>query len=250
MTEVEFIKNLKKLKQIKPSQEWVLSCREEIMKEEDLEVKASFADIFSIFKFNPYMKPVLATVLSLGFLIGIFGGAQNALPGDLLFSAKKMTENAQISLSSEDKRPMMQLELTNKRLAELSKVAEENLGGNLVPALIEVEKASTEAAQSLKEIVEVSDGIKQEDVVKQVQRIKEQKVEIEKKLAVQLFTSELDDSINFYYKSLVEAEIEQLEGQILTEEQEITLEEIKVLFEQEKYEEVLEKILLEINISE
>ena len=80
MNDIQVIRNLKKLNQIKPRKEFVISTKKEILGE-DLG--------FGLF---PNFKPVYAGLFCLLFVFGMFQFSQNALPGELLFQLKKITE--------------------------------------------------------------------------------------------------------------------------------------------------------------
>ena len=246
MTEKELIKKLKELKEIKPSEEWVVLTKENIIREGITENRAFLSSIGSIFNVRPLLKPVLAGAFCFSLLFGVFvlSQSQNVLPGDLLYSVKKISEQARLSLASEEEKPKVQLELTQKKLDELRKIAEENRGKNLASAVQEVEESMKQTAESLKKVAEVrNDGKIVKEVKEKVDIIEEQKGEVESILSTKLNSQELDEAKNSYYKSLVEQEIEELENSELTLEQNEFLEQAKELFQEGNYQEALEKIL-------
>ena len=250
MTEKELIKKIKELKQIEPSKNWVVLTKENILSEEkgidviEKRQKSFISELISVFNLKPFLKPALATIVSFCFLIGILGFAQNALPGDLLYSVKKIKEKANLVLISETDMPNAQLDLTQKKLNELTKIAEENKGKNLAPAVQEVEKAMKETAESLKKVALIEkDGKIAKEIKEKVEAIEKQKETVEEILATKINSEELDESVNNYYKNLVEQEIKELEDRELNSEQEGLLQEAKEIFEQENYQEALAKIL-------
>lgn len=254
MTEKELIKKIKELKQIEPSKNWVILTKNQILSEEkgiDIIKKrqkssiSGLISVFNIFNVKPFLKPALATVVSFCFLIGILSFAQNALPGDLLYSVKKIKEKVNLVLISETDMPNAQLDLTQKKLNELTKIAEENKGKNLAPAVQEVEKAMKETAETLKKAVLIeNDGKIAKEIKEKVEAIEKQKEAVEEILATKIkYSEELDKSVNSYYKNLVEQEIKELEDRELNPEQEELLQSAKELFEQENYQEALAKIL-------
>ncbi|MGB2762230.1 MAG: DUF5667 domain-containing protein [Minisyncoccales bacterium] len=251
MTEKELIKKLKKLQEIKPRQDWVVFTKNQILSDnQDNKVKESFISQFiSVFNVRPFLKPAFATALCFCLLFGVFSFAQNSLPGDLLYSVKKIKEKAKLSLTSEANMPNAQLELTQRKLDELTKIAGENRGKNLASAVQEVEKAMKETAETLKKVAIVeNDGEIAKEIKEKVEAIEKQKETVEEILATKIDSEELDESINSYlnsyYKILVEREIKELENRELSSEQEELLKEVKELFEQENYQEALEKILI------
>ncbi|MCK4454186.1 hypothetical protein KAU51_02470 [Candidatus Parcubacteria bacterium] len=251
MTEKEVIRKIKELQQIKPRKDWVILTKAKILSEPLISEKQAsvtigerFLEAFSIFRFRPFLKPALATAVCFCFLIGVFSFAQNALPGDLLYSVKKISEQAKVSLASETEKPKVQLELTQKKLDELTKIAEENRGKNLASAVQEVEKVMRETAESLKKVAIVeNDGEIAKEIKEKVEAIEKQKETVEEILATKIDSEEYDESINSYYKTLVEREIKELEDRALNSEQEELLKEAKELFDDENYQEALAKIL-------
>jgi len=250
MTEKELINQLKKLQEIKPRNDWVVLTREQILNEgggvAGAEEKISFISQFiSVFNIKPVLKPVLAFAFCFCLLFGVFALSQNALPGDLFYSLKKAQDQIRLSLASEAEKPQVQIELTKNKLAELAKIAETNQGKNLAPAVEEVQQSLKETAQTIKKVAEAETDKKVvKDFQAKVAEIERQKEEVENILATKIEVAELDESINSYYQILVESELAELENKELTEEQTAIFNEAKELFEQAKYQEALEKILI------
>ena len=243
MTEKELIKKLKKLQEIKPRQDWVVLTKNKILSESlvneertFVSARERFSSILSVFNVRPYLKPVFATALCFCLLFGVFSFAENALPGDLLYSVKKISEKAKLSLTSEEDMPKAQLELTQRKLNELTIIAEENKGKNLASAVQEVEKAMKDTAETLKNTVLTA------EVKEKVEAIEAQKEKVEEILAVKIDSQGLDESMSDYYRILVEREIKEFEDIELIPEQEELLKEIKELFEQGNYQQALAKI--------
>ena len=153
MTEAELIKKIQKLRQIQPRKDWVLFTKSQILGEEPKMDVSLFslvgkifpmAQIFSPFRFLNFknLKPVLVTLASLFILIsGVFIFAQNSLPGDLLYSVKKITERSQSVFVSEDNIIKFELNIAEKRLDDLAKVTQKNSVKNLAPAINEYKQA-------------------------------------------------------------------------------------------------------------
>ena len=283
MTDQELIKQLKTLKNIKPSKEWAILCKQEIIgvqtkKQEPIpgEAKESYPYVsgaknsmfssISDMLSNAFFKPAFATIACFGLIFSIFGVAQGALPGDALYSAKKITEKVQFNLASEHEKPDMQIAMTSKKMQELNQVVQANLGKNLAPAIQEVEKSSQETAKTLvkltesvkvkkasKETAEVgqadtafvrADTTKIKETLAQIQEIKSAKQAVESTLGAKVETPELDKAVDDCYKTLVDMEIQAMESQTLLEEQESLLLEIQELYAQNQYQEAFEKFLI------
>lgn len=234
MTEADLIKKIQELKQIKPRKDWVILTKSQILGQEPKMGWASILEVFPRFLFQP--KPAFATLIILGALVGTFGLAQNSLPGDFMYSLKRVAEKGQAVFVSEIEKPKAQLELVNKRLEELTKIAETNRVKNIAPALEEYQASASQAA---KEITKA----KQPDVkeiVQQTKKLEENKQKIEALGIVVGETEELDNAV----VQLAEREIKDLENRILTEKQEELLTEAKQDFETGNFASALEKILL------
>jgi len=77
---------------------------------------------------KPIAVGVAAVVLAVGSLSTV-NAATSALPGDTLYSVKRITEQAQLKLSSLDRRAVLHTEFAERRLkeaSELQKTVEEN----------------------------------------------------------------------------------------------------------------------------
>ncbi len=239
MTEAELIKKIQELKQIKPSEDWVVLAKRELFLEESHPSRGRASvilDIFPrIFQFQ-YFKPALATFVFLGIMIvAAFGLAQNALPGDSLYSLKRISEEGRIAFVSEINKPKAQLELANKRLEELTKVAEAKQTAKLAPAIEEFQASVSQAAKNLKEPKKIT-----KEIVEQTKKLEENKQKIEALGILIGETKELDNALS----QLVETEIIELETLTLSEEKAELLSEAKVALEEGNFSDALEKILL------
>ena len=105
MTEKQLIAKIKELQQIKPSNDWVILTKKQILEEEkpvsDFSFISFIREIQRGERFIFQHKPAFATFLVLAILFGLFGFAQNSVPGDTLFSIKKITEKSQTVFISE-----------------------------------------------------------------------------------------------------------------------------------------------------
>jgi len=222
--EKELIGKIRELRQIKPRKDWVVLTKSQILGQEPKIL------------FFPFFKPVLATVTAFGILFGVFSLAQNSLPGDFLYSIKKITEKGQAVFVSEEEKPAFQFELANKRLEELTEIAQTNQVKKLPPAISEFQANMSEVAKSLAKVK----GQDVEKIVAQTQKLEENKKKVEEVLATRIETKEYDNAI----AQLVEGQIEELESQTLTEGQQELLEEAKEDFQAGNYNQALEKILI------
>ena len=284
--EKEVIKKIPELRAIKPSKDWAVSIKSQILEggeSEAVEVlgkKAGrfagildFTSNFEKFISKVFFKPIypvakqslcfraFATVVVFGLLFGVFGLAQGSLPGDSLYSVKRLSEQVKIKLASENEKPKVQLEITNKKLEELTVIAvADNKGRNLAPAMAEVEKSLKKSAESLKAVVikDIKDNSQNSENAKEIVKIFEKVAQQTETAGIILTTKvapqeieELEKSVEpFYqaeaerYKIAAEVEIKELENRIALsdeDEQEILekrsrLEGIKNDFaEGEKY---------------
>jgi len=233
MTEKDLIKKLQGMKEVKPSKDWVVLTKQRIL-EEQQEVKYSrFNEYIAVFKAVLYHKYAFASLVAVAVVIGTFGFSLNSMPGDKLFTLKKITENSRAVFVSEENQVRYDLNLVNKRLDDLTAIAESNSVRNLASAIEETQSSAAKAADSLREV--------DEDIVAQVREIEEKTDKI-KALGVEIGDSEKE--LNTALSKLVENQIQSLEEKSLTEEQEDKLEEIKADYEAENYSSALEKILL------
>lgn len=226
-TETELIKKIQKLKGIKPRKNWVLLTKKQILGEETAPAQEGFlGDLLFQYK---YALASLLVILILGG--GTFAFAQKALPGDFLYTFKRVVEKTRLALVSEEERPNLQLEYVNERLESLVKVVEANQVRKLAPIIEEYQANVSEAAKSLTKA-------KKLDVREIVQKTKE--IEETKKIlaamGVRLPESEP-------YKVEAKSLIEYLEKRSLSEKQAELLEAAKEDYQEGNYSQALEKIL-------
>ena len=253
MTDTELIQKIQKLKQVKPREEWVLltknkmfDIKDEVVEntvEQTTEAKAGVREILvGAFKIFNY-RPALAATVSFVFLSVVFVSAQSSLPGDSLYSVKKITEHVRMELASQTEKPMAQLELTEKRLTELAKIADANLVKNLAPAIVEYEKTAKQSAKALKEIAAAENFKADDKIVILLEATLEKTQIIEDTLATQIDTSDLEELADSYYRrELVKQEIIDLENSTLTADQEVLLQEAKQHYEEGDCTQALEVI--------
>ena len=241
MNEAELIKKIQELKQIKTRKDWVVLTKRELFRQETVSDRDRVSVILEIFPwlFRHY-KPALATFVFLGILVvAAFSFAQNALPGDSLYSLKRISEEGRIAFVSEENKPKAQLELANKRLEELTKVAEAKQTQKLVPAIEEFQASISQVAKNLEKPKKLTKGI-----VDQTKKLEDNKQKVEALGILIGETKELDNALS----QLVEREIQDLESRTLSEEKVELLRQAKEDLEAENFSTALEKILLISNI--
>jgi len=234
MDEKTLIGKIEILRQIRPRKNWVVLTKKRILGEERT-LAGLFLDSLRVFQglFFQY-RLALASLVLLFVLGGTFAFAQKSLPGEPLFVIKKMTEKTRAVFVAENERPKVQLELANKRLEDLAKIAETNDVRKLAPAIDEFQANVSEAAKNLTKAKTVG-----KDIILQTQELEKNKEKIEKTLATQIGTEELEN----VYKDLAEQQIKDLENSSLTESQEKILEEAKEYFEAGDYSNSLIKTI-------
>jgi len=245
MNEKDLIRQLKMLQAIRPREDWVVLTKNRVFSQEpETETKFGFVLFLPFFRH----KLALAPVVSLFIIIGLFGFAQNTVPGDLLFSVKKMTETAQVGLSSAVEKPGVQLKLANKRLEELNRIAQANEVNNLGPAIEEFQANIAEATRSIVGMnanVTTSDSMVLKEIVDETKKLKENKQKVEDILATVIGdTDELNNAVALLERQLASQLIAGLESQTLSEGDEALLEEAKQYFEAGDYSQALYNIWL------
>jgi len=239
-TEKQLVSKLQELRQIKPSNDWVVFTKEQILGKEESS-RSVFRFTLDLFlKGEGFVfrhKPAFAFALAIVILIGVFGFAQNSVPGDSLFTLKKITEKGTTVFVSEKNQAKHNLETANKRLDDLTKIAQENEVKNLAPAINEYKESVSKAAESLATMESVK------EIVEEIKKLEEKEEKI-KSLGIEIGESE---EMHSALAKIVEIEIKDLEKRTLFEEQEEILAEVKQDYEAGNYSQALEKILLLIN---
>jgi len=239
MEEKELIGKIRGLRQIKPNRDWVSLTKSQILGEEKIELTP-----FSLSSVGYCLRLILGRRMAyLGLVVifilfGLLGFAQNSLPGDPLYSIKKITERAQTVFVAEEDLPRVQLELADKRLEELARVAQENRVKNLSSAINETKASISEANKNLAKASSPA------EVKKIVDEIEEKAQVINQTLGVAFGEEEIGELRQNSDKLYAEYLISDLETRTLTEEQQEILEEAKELYEAGDYSGALEKILI------
>jgi len=125
MTDKDLIKKIRELKRIEPNVGWMDSTRNELITKIELNEGADFVKI----GFFQWLKQPQVVALTLCLALILFGGpwmtlkaSQSSLPGDLLYSVKKISEDVQTTIASDSGRVGLQAEFASRRLEELNKI--------------------------------------------------------------------------------------------------------------------------------
>jgi hypothetical protein len=165
---------------------------------------------------------------------GLFGFAQNSVPGDSLFALKRFTEQSQAVFIADSYQSIHNLEIAGKRLDDLTKIAQHNDVKNLASAITEYNETVSKAAQGLSQ----ADNV--EDVALEVKRLQE-KEDVVRSFGIEISDNkDLDDAL----AKIVKRELKDLKDKELTEEQELIVADIEQDVEAGDYSSALEKVLL------
>ena len=244
MKQSQLVRQLKSLRELKPSDNWVSFTKERIFaaEPEPMGLRVGLLSFFPVFRY----KLALAPIISVLVLIGLFGFTQKTVPGDFLFSVKKMTENAQVTFSSDVEKPKTQLKLANRRLEELSRIAENNQVRNLDPAIKEFQSNILQATKDLAAFdinVTSSDPSAIRELVAETKKLAENKEKVEAALgAIIGDTNELDNAILQLEKQTAAYLIADLEKRTLQESDALLLSQARDDFNAGNFATSLEKI--------
>ena len=233
MTEKDLIKQLKHLKEIKPRNDWVLLTKRQILPEETSAEQSVFS-MLGVFQW----KLAFAPVISVFIVIGLFGFAKITVPGDFLFPVKKAAEIAQVGLSSGAEKTGGHLKLANRRLEELSAIAEANRVRSLAPTIKDFQDNMAEAVNGLS----MTDSSSLKELVAETQKLQENKQKVESVLGIQI-----GGETNNLENQLVSYLISDLGKRSLNEEDQKLLAEAKEYSETGDYTLALEKLLVLTN---
>ncbi|MBI4359086.1 MAG: hypothetical protein HY577_00640 [Candidatus Nealsonbacteria bacterium] len=240
MTEKDLIKKISALQEIKPEKDWVVLTKRQILR--DWQKPSLTEGVLEVFQVLPGLfrgyRPALATLAFLGLMVGSFGFSQLALPGDSFYPIKKMTERVGYLLVAKDQQPQASLEMANKRLDELTAIAQNNQARNLAPAINEFKASLGQAVNTLK-VVNGSPKLTRE-IVKESEKLIENKSKIE---ALGVSVDE-GQELSAALSRLVEREIKDLESRSLNSEQQKLLEQAKENYQKGNFSQALETILL------
>ncbi|MDD5535420.1 MAG: hypothetical protein PHY52_01945 [Candidatus Pacebacteria bacterium] len=123
MQEKDIIKKISEFKKIQPNHDWVIWLKANILeiKPQNLLHEKPRVRLASFSFINKYQKAFIPAFLGLFFVFS-FSFAQTALPGNILYPIKTLTQDAKIYLASENTKPVVRLEVAKARMEDLSKV--------------------------------------------------------------------------------------------------------------------------------
>jgi hypothetical protein len=241
MEDKDLIQKFSILKEIKLRDEWVLLVKTRIFADSKLITADTGVvtrvrtlqrvwDTISLFRY--LQKPAFVLPLVLFF---VFGGvtlqiSKNSLPGDALFSVKSVFEKATLS----------NLELAQKRLEDLRKIAQENKVRNLSETIKEFKLSVEEVSKGFSALVEKEPG-KAVQAGRELVQLQKDKAQLEQALGTVIGEEESSEIYNTT-KILVESELTYLLNHTLTEDQKALLKEALLDYQAEDYEVALEKI--------
>lgn len=197
ITEKQLIKQLAQLKKIKPSADWIFSCRETLSKEigltKEKESKPlSLSEVFSFFRQLNLPKLSFRPVFAIWFLVFglIFGSgitalamAKDSLPGEHLYPVKIALEQARLlAITSNENKAKIQSEMTVLRLEEINRIM------NKSESSVQKQQRIEEAVINLqKQLLTISSELpkinKSETSLEVVRKIDANAVQIEKVLS-------------------------------------------------------------------
>jgi len=84
-----------------------------------------FRSLFNFKQFQPAMASLMiGTMILGGGSILTVRAAQDSLPGDSLYGVKRMLEGTQITIASNEKKPILETEFVGRRLEEMARISE------------------------------------------------------------------------------------------------------------------------------
>lgn len=229
MQEIDLISKLKELRGVEPNKDWVSFNKKELFRGEERSIL-----------FFPSLRPAFVGLFIFFLMLGgvSYGLVKNSIPGDVLYSIRRVAHIGEAIFVSEQERPAFQLKLANDRLEDLSRAS----ARNLAPTIHEFEANILEAVRGLGKLdISTSSPATIERLVKETKKLEENKQKIEA-LGVILSDKETSE-LNEAFKRIVGNLIEDLEDRQMTDETSEILIQMKELFEEGKYSGALELYL-------
>ena len=115
MQNSDLIQQLKNLKSIQPSEDWILNNREKM----NNQIPEDF------WQMPAWSMAVLSFVLifgTAGLSLAVISSSQNSLPGDVLYPLKIVSEKAQTAFVKQGKKAELEVKFVSNRIEELNKV--------------------------------------------------------------------------------------------------------------------------------
>ncbi len=220
MTEQELISRLQSLKQIKPRENWVVFAKSKIF-----EVKPAKSSVFSEIMGSIFQRKVAYAFAAFLFVVaGLFGFMNYGLPTKTIdIQVAKQSQENLVAIKSS-------VEDFKVKSKNLSQIAQSN-PKDIKLALKEVKEAAAELTNAIK-----NDPTLAKEVALEINNNKTY-------LDIQ-GGGDLKETSDILYKTIDEQMIEDLEATTLTESQQEALSIAKGLYEEGKYSNALESILL------
>ncbi|MCX6718106.1 MAG: hypothetical protein NTY81_00680 [Candidatus Staskawiczbacteria bacterium] len=233
-TEKQLINSLKQLKEIKPRKEWAVLLKSQILTEQKaIAIPANQVGIMNVIQSLFFQRKFAYSFAAALLLIaGVFGFVKYAMPGDLLFPVKKIAEQSQASLAGQTKLNQ-DVAILSSRINDLAKVAKEGRTDNIPSAISEINANMSQLAKSLKK-----------NPVKDPQTLKEIANSLKTLADVPGTDLSENSDVKDLYQIVAQSQIADLQKTTLTDSQKKTLIDIEDLYNQGKYTDALEKILL------
>jgi len=234
LTEEQLIQSLEQLEEIKPRKEWAILLKSQILVKSDLtKSKIGIWDLIRNSKSEMLnLRRLAYSFAALIFVVvGIFGFARYTVPGDLLFPVKKIAEQSEAALTGQTG-VKQNVAVLNNRINDLVQVTKEGRKNSIPSAISEINTNASELTKNLK--INPPDS----------QTVKE--IANTLKTLADVPGTNLSGSADLkdLYQTLVQSQINDLEKSTLTDNQQKTLDEVKNLYDEGKYTDALEKILL------
>lgn len=233
MQEDQPLSQLKKLKQIKPRKDWVASTKSQILDQQPSESR-----VLRVFSF----RPAVAAMVGILVLVGVFGFAQNSLPGQPLYVIKKITEKGQRIFVSQDEIPTYSLSLAEQRLNELNQISQKNLAANFSAGIKEYQEAKQKAQQDISKVVETTPKKEATQIAREIAPKLEEINKKEKEVLTSVGAEPKPQKAPAE-KAIVEVLIEDAKDSSLTSDQKEDLAKVEELIEKKDYTKALETYL-------
>ena len=238
MEDKTLVQKISLLKDIKPKDNWVLFAKTQILSKTQEKVGQKLGFVKEIGHFVSHVryleKPafVLATLALIVTGGVVYKVSQNSLPGDALYSVRSVIEKATTGSDP--------LEVAQRRLKDLRKVVEGNKVKNLSQATKDFNLSVSEVSKDLLALVENEPDKALQLSLKLVQ-LQKGKAQIEQILGAVIGEEETLELTNAT-KTFVESELTYLLNHTLTEEQNALLRKALFDYQAEDYGAALEKI--------
>jgi len=162
MTENELIEQLKQLKSVKPNSSWASWLKAEILnnqaavreKAKVLAIKSLKENKFKPVVFSPFAFRYQAALIGLilCFFTGTIVLAQKASPTTALYPLKRLTQNIQVALAPQEKKPQLRLMFAQEKIDYLNKLQTQTDKTKLSYLTKEIKSDLAQASNSFKKI--------------------------------------------------------------------------------------------------